>query len=172
MRAQTFRSHRLAVAGVIAVALAVGALSQRAGAFNPQPDPPGYGMIGIADGQTARLNVVNLGVPDPTTGVPPDPCRMRLQFVDADGNVLVSRGIAPEMGHSAFLDFAPSFVPVNTTDAVAAAPLRAEIRAVLFSDNLQGARRAQPRSFFQFSRQRRTIGSSPPLVAPVSCSMR
>jgi hypothetical protein len=136
MRAQIFRSHRLAAAGVIAVALAVGALSQRAGAFNPQPDPPGYGMIGIADGQTARLNVVNLGVPDPTTGFPPDPCRMRLQFVNADGNVLVSRGIAPEMGHSAFLDFAPSFVPVNTTDAVAAAPLRAEIRAVLFSDNL------------------------------------
>ena len=133
MFAQIFRSRRPVVAGVIAVALAAGALSQIARAFNPQPDPPGYGMIGIANGQTARLNVVNLGVPDPTTGLPPDPCRMRLQFVDAEGNVLVSRGVAPEMGHSKFLDFTPSFVPINTADAVA--PLRAEIRPVMFSDN-------------------------------------
>jgi hypothetical protein len=133
MFALTLRSRRLAVAGVVAVALAIGALSQMARAFNPQPDPPGYGMIGIADGETARLNVVNLGVPDPTTGVPPDPCRMRLQFVDAEGNVLASRGVAPEMGHSKFLDFTPSFIPINTIDAVA--PLRAEIRAVLFTDN-------------------------------------
>ena len=105
----------------------------RSGAFNAQPDPPGYGMVGIADGQTARLNLVNLGVPDPTTGVPPGPCRMGLKFVDADGNVLASRGVAPEAGHSTFLDFTPSFVPINTTDAVT--PLRAEIRAVVFSDN-------------------------------------
>jgi hypothetical protein len=135
MLAQTFRSRRVAVGGVLAVALAVGALSQIARAFNPQPDPPGYGMIGIADGETARLNVVNLGVPDPTTGIPPDPCRMRLQFVDAEGNVLASRGVAPEMGHSKFLDFTPAFVPVNTADGLAVTPLRAEIRAVLFTDN-------------------------------------
>ena len=133
MFAQIFRSRRPVVAGVIAVALAAGALSQIARAFNPQPDPPRYGMVGIADGQTARLNIVNLGVPDPTTGFPPDPCRTRLQFLDADGNVLASRIVAPEMGHSKFLDFTPSFVPINTTGAVA--PLRAEIRPVTFTDN-------------------------------------
>ena len=33
-------------------------------------------------------------------------------------------------------------------------------------------RRRQARSFFQLSRQRCTIGGSPPLVAPVSCSIR
>jgi hypothetical protein len=131
MFVQILRSRRMAFASLIAVLLGVGVLSRHATAFNPQPDPPGFGMIGIADGQTARLNIVNLGVPDPTTGLPPDPCRVRLQFVDADGNVLASRGVAPEGGHAKFLDFAPSFV--NTIDAVA--PLRAEIRAVVLADN-------------------------------------
>jgi len=125
-------SRRIAIAGFLALLLAAGVFSMRAGAFNPQPDPPGYGMVGIADGQTARLNIVNVGVLDPTTGLPPDPCRARLQFVDADGNELASRGVAPEMGHAKFLDFTPRFVPVDTA---AAAPLRAEIRAVVLTDN-------------------------------------
>jgi len=125
-------SRRLAVVGGFAILLAVGVLSRHAGAFNPQPDPPGYGMVGIADGQTARLNIVNIGVIDPTTGLPPDPCRVRLQFVDADGRELASRGVAPEMVHAKFLDFTPTFVPVND---VAAAPPRAEIRAVVLTDN-------------------------------------
>jgi hypothetical protein len=46
------------------------------------------GMVGIADGQTARLNIVNLATVDPTTGALAPPCRARLQFVDADGTVL------------------------------------------------------------------------------------
>ncbi len=125
-------SRRIAIAGFLAVLLAAGVFSRHAGAFNPQPDPPGYGMVGIADGETARLNIVNVGVPDPTTGIPPGPCRARLQFVDADGNELASRGVAPEMGHAKFLDFTPRFVPVDTA---AGAPLRAEIRAVVLTDN-------------------------------------
>jgi hypothetical protein len=132
MVVQNLRSRRVAALGVVAVLLGVGALSRQAGAFNPQPDPPGYGMVGIADGQTARLNLVNLRTPD-ATGLPPGPCRARLQFVDADGNELASRGVAPEAGHATFLDFAARFVPVNTVDA--AAPLRAEIRAVVLTDN-------------------------------------
>jgi hypothetical protein len=127
------QSRRFVTAGCAALLLAAGAFTIRARAFNPQPDPPGYGMVGIATGQTARLNIVNVGVPDPTTGLPPDPCRARLQFVDADGNELASRGVAPEMGHAKFLDFTPNFVPVSTVDAVA--PLRAEIRAVVLTDN-------------------------------------
>ncbi len=126
------RPRRIAIGGFVALLLAVGVLSKHAGAFNPQPDPPGYGMVGIATGQTARLNIVNVGVVDPTTGIPPGPCRARLQFVDGDGNELASRGVAPEMGHAKFLDFTQSFVPVDTA---AAAPLRAEIRAVVLTDN-------------------------------------
>jgi len=123
------QAPRIAIAGFLVLLLAVGLFSRHAGAFNPQPDPPGYGMVGIADGQTARLNIVNIGVPDPTTGVPPDPCRARLQFVDADGSELASRGVAPEMGHAKFLDFTPSFLSTN------GGPLRAEIRAVVLTDN-------------------------------------
>jgi hypothetical protein len=37
------------------------------------------------------------------------------------------------MGHARFLDFTPNFVPINTVEAVA--PLRAEIRAVVLTDN-------------------------------------
>ena len=59
---------------------------------------------------------------------PPDPCRADLQFLDGDGNVVASRLVRLEAGHAAFLDFAPTFVPVNTVGDVAA-PVRAEIRA-------------------------------------------
>jgi hypothetical protein len=71
-------------------------------AFNPQPEPPAFGMVGIAFGQTALLNAVNAQPPDP--GIPPDPdqppdpgqppdpqhpaCRMVLSFVDGTGQVL------------------------------------------------------------------------------------
>ncbi|HEY2153160.1 MAG TPA: hypothetical protein VGH34_20290 [Vicinamibacterales bacterium] len=115
----------LAVA--FAITFAVGDGVAHLKAFNPQPDPPRFGMVGIAEGQTARLNLVNLLSPDPST-LPPGPCRAELQFLDGDGNVVASRGVQLTAGHAAFLDFTPSFVPVSTNgDAVA--PLRAEIRA-------------------------------------------
>ncbi len=116
------------LAGAIAIAgAAVGVGVAHLKAFNPQPDPPRFGMVGIAEGQTARLNLVNLYPPGPPI-FPPDPCRAELQFIDADGNVVASRLVRLAAGHAAFLDFTPTFVPVNTIgDAVA--PLRAEIRA-------------------------------------------
>jgi hypothetical protein len=39
-------------------------------AFNPQPDPPAFGLISLNPGQTLRLNVVNHLTP------PPDPDRL------------------------------------------------------------------------------------------------
>jgi hypothetical protein len=114
------------IAGAIAVAsAAVGVGVAHLKAFNPQPDPPRFGMIGIAEGQTARLNLVNLLSPGAAT-IPPGPCRAELQFLDGDGTVVASRLVRLEAGRAAFLDFAPTFVPVNTG---AIAPLRAEIRA-------------------------------------------
>ncbi len=115
------------IAGAIAVAsAALGVGVAHLKAFNPQPDPPRFGMVGIAEGQTARLNLVNLLSPGAAT-IPPGPCRAELQFFDGDGNVVASRLVRLEAGHAAFLDFTPTFVPVNTGDV--AAPLRAEIRA-------------------------------------------
>ncbi len=78
-------------------------------AFNPQPDPPGYGMVGITDGQTIRINVVNTNEPD--SSFPPDPCRVVLNFRDADGNLFrnsdgqpIRRIVQLPAGQSAFLD--------------------------------------------------------------------
>ena len=93
-------------------------------AFNPQPDPPGFGMVGIAAGQTARLNIVNLGNGPPA--VPP-PCRASLQFFDNQGNCWPSAG-ARRSGKPVFLDLAANFPPANGAGDVLAPP-RAEIRA-------------------------------------------
>ena len=121
------RARIIALGLAIAIAVAaVGAGVAQLKAFNPQPDPPGFGMVGIAEGQTARLNLVNLIAAGPA-GAPPDPCRVELQFLDGDGSVVVARRVQLAAGHAAFLDFTPAFVPVNTVGAVAA-PLRAEIR--------------------------------------------
>jgi hypothetical protein len=121
------RSPRFALGVAAAVILAGTALARTATAFNPQPDPP-FGMVGIAQGQTARLNLVNAG--SPTAALVPPPCRARLRFLDADGNVLARVGAEVEAGHSTFLDYALPTVPVNGIgDAVA--PLRAEIRAAV-----------------------------------------
>jgi len=94
-------------------------------AFNPQPDPPGFGMVGIAAGQTARLNVVNLGNGPPA--VPP-PCRASLQFFDDPGNLLANQQVRVEAGNAVFLDLAANFPPANGVGEVLAPP-RAEIRA-------------------------------------------
>lgn len=122
------RTVTLGLAIVTAITIAaVGVGVAHLRAFNPQPDPPRFGMVGIAEGQTARLNLVNLIPPGPPD-VPPDPCRAELQFLDGDGNVVASRRVQLEAGHAAFLDFTPAFVPINT-NGDASTPLRAEIRA-------------------------------------------
>ncbi len=131
MFVRTRRFRYLAAAGIVGL-LGIGVLSRSATAFNPQPDPPRFGMVGIAEGQTARLNLVNLGIPT-ATGLPPGPCRAHLKFFDGDGNLLASRPVDLKPGEAAFLDFVPSFVPpVNGTDL---APLRAEIRGAVRPDD-------------------------------------
>jgi hypothetical protein len=126
------RSPRFALGVAAAVILAGTALARTATAFNPQPDPP-FGMIGIAQGQTARLNLVNTASPDAALLAPP--CRARLRFLDADGNLLTRLAAEVPAGHSRFLDFSPASIPTNTVGDVVL-PLRAEIRpAVNFQDD-------------------------------------
>jgi len=131
MLTRIVRSRRLAAASLCALVLAAAASSRSAKAFNPQPDPPRIGMVGIADGQTARLNLTNVSAPDDVL-VPP-PCRAHLQLLDADGNLLAQRRVSVPAGHAAFVDFRPSFVPTNLGDVLG--PARAEIRAAVdFAD--------------------------------------
>ena len=123
------RLPRLALGGVAATILAGGLFARTATAFNPQPDPP-FGMVGIAQGQTARLNLVHTGLAGPGLS-PPDPCRARLRFLDADGNVLTALTAEVQAGHSTFLDFTLPSIPTNLADGLAATPLRVEVRAAV-----------------------------------------
>ena len=82
---------------------------QKVEAFNPQPDPPGLGMVGIAQGQTLRINVVNTALPNPD--FPPDPCRVTLNFRNADGEIFrngdgnpITRTILLQAGRSTSLE--------------------------------------------------------------------
>ena len=99
---------------------------QSAQAFNPQPDPPRYGMIGITPGETLRINVANPQLPSATL---PRPCRVELTFLDSTGNPLlppVQRTL--EAGQSAHFDLnGDALFPTGTGDVL----LRAEVRPVV-----------------------------------------
>jgi hypothetical protein len=62
------------------------------------------GMAGLASGQTARLNVVNIG---PTTASP-IPCVLVLAFLDSDGKILKQMVASLASGKAAFVDLAAS----------------------------------------------------------------
>ena len=69
-------------------------------AFNLQPDPPAFALIGVTPFETARLGVVNVG----EASVPPGPCRIQLQFADVQGNALKQDVVTVMPGHAASLD--------------------------------------------------------------------
>ena len=84
-------------------------LPQTAQAFNPQPDPPGFGMIGITLGQSIRVNVVNTAAPG--SSIPPDPVRVVVNFRNADGELIrnaegqvIRRVVLLNAGQSTALD--------------------------------------------------------------------
>ena len=60
-----------------------------------------FGMVGIAEGQTARLNVLNVGVQAPALGVQ---CSAALSFLDDQGAVLKTATVTVIPGRSASLD--------------------------------------------------------------------
>jgi hypothetical protein len=84
--------------------------------IQPTPFSP-FGMAGLARGQVARLNVVNLVPPDPIEprDQPPDPCRLVLGFADSNGRPFFTPSGAPVRarvslgpGQAAFLDLTPA----------------------------------------------------------------
>lgn len=87
------------ILGTAVALLALGVKVMKA--FNPQPDPPGvWGMFGITPSETARLNVVNLQLPN----TPPDPCTMQLNFIDGQGHFLKQKTLVLKPSQSTFLD--------------------------------------------------------------------
>ena len=92
-------------------------LTTSAQAFNPQPDPPGFGMIGIVRGQTARLNVV---IDNPNIIDNPD-ILVALTFVDDMGNVLAESRVSLTPGQAQHLEYSSAFGTL----------LREQIRAIV-----------------------------------------
>jgi hypothetical protein len=60
--------------------------------FDPQPDPPAevaFGLVGITQGVTARLYVLNAH--NPNGSDPPQPITVEMEFHDANANSLLDR---------------------------------------------------------------------------------
>jgi hypothetical protein len=118
----------LFVSGLIAAA--------PAHAFNPQPDPPGFGLLGISINETLRLNVSNVSGTPQT--FPPDPYRVEITFVDAAGAELlpaVQTTLAPGQSTSVDLNGATLLGSVTSTDSFTtdstSLTLREEVRPVV-----------------------------------------
>jgi hypothetical protein len=85
------------------------------------------GMVGLSAGQTARLNVVNIGVP--TT--PALPCVMALAFLDSNSKSLKQSFVSLKSGQAAFLDLSSDEAGASAqNDHKTDSPQRVPIRGV------------------------------------------
>jgi hypothetical protein len=91
---------------VCAVGLAILSFTQRIEAQGPIASAPQFssGMVGLASGQTARLNVVNVGAPNGF----PLPCVLALAFLDSDSKILKQMFVSVGFGKAAFVDLVNS----------------------------------------------------------------
>jgi hypothetical protein len=93
--------------------------------FNPQPEPPGnfdFGLFNVVKGQTARVSVAFVGVPD---GFPPGPCRVTMRFYGGDGQQISESTIPLNPGQTGQFDFPTTNFPNGA---------RARIRASVHVD--------------------------------------
>lgn len=91
------------VIGVAVITIVGIGLSPTGRAFNPLPDPPGFGLVTLVSGQSLRVNVVCS--PHGVGAFPPGPCAGELIMHDADGNTLTSRRVVLTPGQAASLEF-------------------------------------------------------------------
>jgi hypothetical protein len=108
--------RNMRIAAVIACGICAVKVIQ---AFNPQPDPPGFAMIGFTpESQYAVLNVSNVAIPGLSVG---GTCQVQLSFSDGQGRTYKQEIVTLEQGKSASLPLMASDTPpttVNTVDAV------------------------------------------------------
>jgi hypothetical protein len=82
-------------------------------AFNPQPDPPGFGLIGVTpESQYARLNVSNVGIPGINFG---GSCEVELSFGDGQGRTFKRSDVTLPVGKSTSLDVRAADITVPTS---------------------------------------------------------
>lgn len=96
--------HMRAKVIVLSLAIGSGAIwvttHLRAQVNPPDGDRAQFGMIGVARGQTARLNVVNVAVDNPDIA----PCPVQLQFLDSHGGLLAQGQFTLGPGEARYLD--------------------------------------------------------------------
>ena len=84
--------------------------------FDPQPDPPVFGMATLRSNQRMRLNVECF--PHPVNGYPPNPCSGEVMFHDAAGNVVLRAAYALDPGQAQSFEVAASAVSRATFSAI------------------------------------------------------
>jgi len=95
--------HCLIAAATVVAAVAMFTPSIHVKAFNPQPDPPAFGMVSIDISETARLNAVCSAGPLPE-GATAGPCMVTLAFRDLAGRVLTQNTVNLQPGQGTSLD--------------------------------------------------------------------
>ena len=95
----------------------------------PVNDRISFGMVGITEGQTVRVNVTNFIAPN-DSGYPPGPTRVVIRFLNSAGRPVTNRAgevirrvVDLQRGESTFLDINYSELPPG--------PTRAQLRAVI-----------------------------------------
>jgi len=97
------KSFKIVIGAATLAIVGVGVLSITVRAFDPQPDPPGFGLVTLVNGQSIRVNVVCS--PHGVRRFPPGPCSGDLLIHDAAGNTLASQEVRLLPGQAASLAF-------------------------------------------------------------------
>jgi hypothetical protein len=158
-------SLALALVAIIGICPAVQLRAQIVPDVGDQPSR--FGMIGIAHGQTARLNIVF--IPPDTPDLPPNPCDVVMRVVDSHGAVLWTSTRRLAGGHAAFLDFTRSDQLSPPGRAGAIAPDvgdRQQIRAAWTTPDTPDMPQCRPSNFIAtvevFGRDGKTTAFQPP----------
>lgn len=88
--------------------------------FNPQPEPPGdfsFGLFNVLKGQTARVNVSFVEMPE---GFPPGPCRLVISFYDGDGRLVGQSAQSLDPGQTAQADYSTAALPAGARQRIRA----------------------------------------------------
>ncbi len=118
------------VASVAVSLLLLGAGS--ALAFNPQPDPPAFGMFGITEFQRAHLHVALPAVQANRGEVSPGPCHVQAGFVNEDGVAVVTEIHTLMPGQAGNTIFSPARITPEIGGLAAdIGPVRHQLRAVV-----------------------------------------
>ena len=96
-------------------------------AFNPQPEPPAFGMTGLGRYQTAMVTAVLTHPPDPDH----PGCGVLLAFVDGSGNVIRDRAGNAFVKKVVLRGNVASSLALRAEDILADGETRKSIRAVV-----------------------------------------